>query len=69
VKSINTNLPSFVAGLRSNDNVLEINGELVENLNHQNITKKVNEFPNHVDLLVVLDLTGYLEKTPNETKF
>ena len=60
--NVRSGLPASKAGLISGDNILEVNGEQIDGMGHNQIVLKLSQHPNHVDLLVVADLQGYLIK-------
>ncbi len=55
-------LPASKAGLRKGDYILEVNGEQIHVMEHDQVVHKMCQHPNHLDLLVVADLQGYLIK-------
>lgn len=57
--NVQPNLPAHRAGLRNNDNILEVNGEPIHNLEHEKVIKKIKSKIDQVDLLVVSDLNEY----------
>lgn len=57
--NVQPNLPAHRAGLRDNDNILEVNGEPIHKLEHEKVIKKIKSRADQVDLLVVSDLDEY----------
>ena len=60
--NVRPGLPASKAGLRDGDYILEVNGEQIDGMEHDQVVHKISKHPNHVDLLVVADLQGYLIK-------
>ena len=56
------NFPAYDAGIRDGDFILEVNGESVTRLPHNTVLKKINLYPDCVDLLVVKDLNLYFNE-------
>ena len=52
--------PAFEARIKDGDYILEVNGDIITGLSHNQVVKKVLSNSNHVDLLIVTDLDGYL---------
>ena len=69
ILNVKINSPGFKGGIRNNDYIIEINDESTQNMNLNYFLTKVNQFPNHVDLLVVSNLKKYLQNEINEIKF
>ncbi|KAF7689319.1 hypothetical protein HF521_012672 [Silurus meridionalis] len=53
IRRIEAESPAELAGLRSGDRVVEVNGENVEKLSHQEVVQKIMEVENRTRLLVV----------------
>jgi C-terminal processing protease CtpA/Prc len=64
--NVRPGLPASKAGLREGDYILEVNGEQIHVMEHDQVVHKISQHPNHVDLLVVGDLQGYLIKYPQK---
>ncbi len=60
VNNVIPDYPAYEAGLRDGDYILEVNGELITGLYHNQVIKKILFNLDHVDLLIVNDLDGYL---------
>lgn len=58
--NVRPGLPADRAGLRDGDFILEVNGEVLEGMEHDAVVNKISSNPNQVDLLVVGDLQAYL---------
>ena len=56
--------PADRAGLRDGDYILEVNGESIDNIEHDSVVSKISAQPTQVDLLVVADLHAYLMNRP-----
>ncbi|RMZ94649.1 Na(+) H(+) exchange regulatory cofactor NHE-RF3, partial [Brachionus plicatilis] len=65
--NVQPNLPAHRAGLRNNDNILEVNGEPIHMLEHEKVIKKIKSKDDQVDLLVVSDVNEYY-RIVNSTK-
>ena len=48
--------PAFMAGLKNNDIILEVNGESISDLQHDLIIEKMKSNKYHIHLLVVDNL-------------
>ena len=59
---------AHLAGLRSNDTILEVNGKSVLNTDHEFIVQKMRENPNQVTMLVVTGYVMYTESNRIEGK-
>ena len=59
-KNVRDGLPAAVAGLREGDYILEVNGESIDGIEHEQVVKKISARPTMVDLLAVNDLNAYL---------
>ena len=66
--NVRVGLPASLAGLRDGDYILEVNGEPIDGIEHDQVVTKISQHPTHVDLLVVADLQGYLSKLPPQNK-
>lgn len=58
--NVRPGLPADKAGLRDGDFILEVNGESLENMEHDAVVNKISNNPTQVDLLVVGDINAYL---------
>lgn len=52
--------PAEKAGLRKDDYILEVNGESIDKLEHDEVVKKMRAYPNIINLLVVADIYAYM---------
>ena len=52
--------PAYLAGLRDEDYILEVNGEAIAGMEHEAVVARISSNPRQVDLLVVADLAAYL---------
>lgn len=66
--NVRPGLPADRAGLRDGDYILEVNGESLENMEHDAVVNKISSNPNQVDLLVVGDYQAYLGNRKTTTK-
>lgn len=66
--NVRPRLPAYRAGLRDGDYILEVNGESLENMDHDAIVNKISSNPIQVDLLVVGDYKAYLANKKTTTK-
>jgi C-terminal processing protease CtpA/Prc len=58
--NVRPDFPADKAGLRDGDYILEVNGESIDNTEHDSVVNKISAQPTQVDLLVVADLNSYL---------
>ena len=67
--NVREDFPADKAGLRDGDYILEVNGESIDNIEHDSVVTKISAQPTQVDLLVVADLNAYLNsRQPVTTK-
>ncbi len=52
--------PAYLAGLRENDFILEVNDEPVSGLWHDAVSMKMATYPRKIDMLVVEDINDYI---------
>lgn len=57
--NVRPDFPADKAGLRDGDYILEVNGESIDNIEHDSVVTKISAQPTQVDLLVVADLNAY----------
>lgn len=60
ITNIIPDYPAHEAGIQDGDYILEVNGEIITSLSHNQVIKKIFSNPNHVELLIVTDLDAYL---------
>ncbi len=58
--NVHPDKPAFLAGLRENDFILEVNDEPVSGLWHDAVSMKMSMFPRKIDMLVVDDINDYI---------
>lgn len=64
--NVRADFPADRAGLRDGDYILEVNGESIDNIEHDSVVTKISAQPTQVDLLVVADLSAYLANRPTK---
>ena len=64
--NVRAGLPAQRAGLRDGDYILEVNGESIDRMEHDAVVARISQHPTQVDLMVVADLKGYLEKVKHQ---
>lgn len=58
--NVRPDFPADKAGLRNEDIIIEVNGEIIHGMEHDAVIKRISSNPNQVDLLVVADDATYM---------